>query len=462
MKLKIYARLLLLLALFIILGMTPGVARGGISAITDLGVIPPWKINMIDSASPVGQHVSVAIDRGKVFISYYDNVNKDLRLARYVGTGGNCGPDNTWQCQMVESIGDVGQYNSIAAKPSEADTRVFISYYNATAGSLKYATGICNSTCTLTIRTIDSGNPSLFSYKGKYTSAKYDSNGIPHISYYYQTIGNDSLMYAHMVDKDTGNCGTGADANDWQCDTIQSGNGVGMYTSLALDADGDPHIAYYDSGNDYPIVASYVSSVANNSPLGSWQIRTVQQPTLDTGKYVSLAVEDNGRAHIAYYNATNETLEYAKWRGGGGNCGFSSSLLDWEWQCEEIADMGTSLTPMGISLALDKNNYPMIAYQDTSEDLAPAALKIAFPGAAYGLLPGETNCGPEDLLYTWYCGLVDGGGSWTDEAGSASMALNSSGLATIAYYESDDYYLKGNLKIAFQYLRLYLPLISRE
>lgn len=53
-----------------------------------------------------------------------------------------------------------------------------------------------------------------------------------------------------------------------------------------------------------------------------------------------------------------------------------SVSLQWEWQCDEIDDMGTSLTSMGVALAEDGAGYPIIAYQDASDDLAPAALKV--------------------------------------------------------------------------------------
>lgn len=464
---------LVLFTLIVIVGMQTSSAQSikqnqdlaSINHITGLNDMLPWYINTVDTDTNVGQHVSVDINYGKIFISYYDEFKKDLRLARYVGTGGNCGPSNTWQCQIVDSIGDVGQYNSITTKPSESETRVFISYYNATTGALKYATGICNSTCTLTPRTIDMGNPNISIYKGKYTSVKYDSNGLAHISYYYHNLlGNDALLYAHWVGGGLGNCGTGSDANDWQCDTIHNAAGVGMYTSIDLDADNDPSIAYYDSVNGYPLVAAYIGSGGSCGPGNSWYCRRVHQPTLDTGQYVSLAVEANGLPHIAYYNKTNQSMEYAKWVGTGGNCGLSSVSLKWEWQCDEIDKMGTSLTPMGLSLALHKNGYPMIAYQDASEAQAPAALRIAFPGTALGLLPGETNCGPETPFSTWYCGIVDGGGSYTDEAGSVSIAFSSSGLAAIAYYEVDNYPFpaEGNLKVAYQQMRQFLPLILDE
>lgn len=317
----------------------------------------------------------------------------------------------------------------------------------------------------MTRRTIDTGNPSLFIYKGKYTSVKYGSNGLAYISYYYHNLlGNDALLYAHWVGGGTGNCGTGSDFNDWQCDVIQNAEGVGMYTSIDVDGDNDPTIAYYDSVNGHPRVAAYVGSGGTCGPGSSWYCRNVINPAKDTGEYVSLAVKNNGSPHIAYYNATDETLEYAKWVGAGGNCGLNIITFQSEWKCDEIEDMGTSLAPMDVSLALDKNDYPWIAYQDTSVDLAPATLKVAFPGAALGLLPGETNCGPETPFSTWYCGIVDGGGSYTDEARSVSIAFNASGLATIAYHELDTYAFptEGNLKVAYQQMRQFLPIISED
>ncbi len=323
---------LVLFTLIVIVGLQTSSAQSillnqdwaSINQNTGLNAMLPWTINTVDTDTDVGQHVSVSINYGKTFISYYDAANKDLRLARYVGTGGNCGPSNTWQCQIVDGIGDVGQYNSIATKPAENETRFIISYYNATTGALKYATGICNSTCIMTRRTIDMGNPSAFIYKGKYTSVKYDSNGIPHISYYnHKPFGIDALMYAHWVGPGLGNCGLGSETKDWQCDTIHSAAGVGRYTSIDLAADNDPTIAYYDSGNSYPIVAAYVGSGGSCGPGSSWYCRRVHQPGLDTGQYVSLAVEANGVPHIAYYNKTNESMEYAKWVGTGGNCGFN-------------------------------------------------------------------------------------------------------------------------------------------
>jgi hypothetical protein len=156
-------------------------------------------------------------------------------------------------------------------------------------------------------------------------------------------------------------------------------------------------------------------------------------------------------------------LGYAEWVGSGGNCGFNSVSLQWEWQCDEIDDMGTSLTSMGVALAEDGAGYPIIAYQDASDDLAPAALNVARPHVA--LDPNTVpNCGPQDLFLTWYCETIDGGGAYIDEAGSVSLAVNSAGLATIAYHELDNYPypVEGNLKVAYQRLHVFLPLVLKN
>ncbi len=68
-----------------------------------------WFIKTVDSANDVGRRLSVAIDplRGTTYVSYFNNTNKDLKAAKYVGTGGNCGANNDWQCEIVDSNGAV-------------------------------------------------------------------------------------------------------------------------------------------------------------------------------------------------------------------------------------------------------------------------------------------------------------------------------------------------------------------
>lgn len=92
--------------------------------------------------------ISLAVDsNGNAVIAYHDRddaSNGILKIARYVGSGGNCGMNTAggkWQCTTVDDGGffkhTVGQYASLALSP---DNRAHIAYYDATGHDLKVAT----------------------------------------------------------------------------------------------------------------------------------------------------------------------------------------------------------------------------------------------------------------------------------------------------------------------------------
>jgi hypothetical protein len=418
----------------------------------------PWFNIEVDTPNDVGQYTSVAIDpfNNTTYVSYYDATNKTLRMARNrgFGSGGNCGPNNSWLCQTVDSGEYVGMYSSIAIKPASGGgiyyPEIGIAYYDEKNGTLKYAYAAICPTCSWSIITVD--EPFLPSINvGAYSSLKYNSNGKPYIGYYFERIGgNDSLKVA-SGDVSGGNCGQGTATGKWQCDEIQTGEGVGQYTSLALDGSDRLRIAYYDGGNNVLMYAYQYG--------GSWTIRKIL-PT-NSGQYASLYVDvDNGDLpHIAHYDSSNGKLGYAVYVGSGGNCGFNSSSTKFEWQCDEIESVGTSTHPKGVSLAVDAAGYPIIAYQSQN-----GSLNVAQPVPALGLSVGGGNCGPENPFSTWYCKTIDRSGVWIPyrHGDFVSIALDSSGLATIAYYGFITS-TQGNLNVSYQrFHQIYLPLVMKN
>jgi hypothetical protein len=232
-----------------------------------------------------------------------------------------------------------------------------------------------------------------------------------------------------------------------------TGEGVGQYTSLVIDADWHRHIAYYHAVNSELWYATNMSG-SNCGPGGNtWTCIPVSGAEADVGRYVSLYVDSGKRFHIAYYDATNEVLKYAVKLGGGGNCGVLGSA-----QCDDIDSMQADYHPLGVSIAEDAAGYPIIAYQAWN-----GSLKIARPLAALGLSPGAGNCGPqEDLFLTWRCETVDRW-QWPPHpryGDYAAIAVNPSGLATVAYQgfvvESG-----GNLMVAQQRVQVFLPLVTK-
>ena len=410
----------------------------------------PWFKIAVDTAGNTGQYASVAIDRptGFTYISYYDATEKELRMATYVGSGGNCGPDNDWSCETVDSAGDVGKYSSIAI--DQENRNVGIAYYDATNGNLKHAYRCMFSICMWVIQTIDKG---IFpvSSTGLYTSLKY-SGSYPRIAYYFCNPTNvDALMVAYYVSSG-GNCGYGNAAGKWQCDTIQTGEGVGQHASLALNKFGFSNIAYYDGGNGDLWYATNFSGT-NCGPGNSWTCYPVSAAN-DVGQYASLYVDNGYHFHTAYYDATTDMLEYAVDLGSGGNCGLFGSA-----QCDEIDAMQTGYHPLGVSIAEDAAGYPIIAYQSKL-----GFLRVARPAAALGLSGGGGNCGPANPFFTWKCESIDRYGRFIPyrQADYVSIDVNSAGLATIAYYGNIGS-SGGDLKVAYQRpLQVFLPLVMKR
>jgi hypothetical protein len=421
----------------------------------------PWFNIEVETPNDVGKFASLALNPplGTIYISHYDATNQALRIARHTGSGPDCDPKADWGCMELDGAVDLGRYGSMALNPDTGGPG--ITYHDATNGSLKY-TYFYNPTLWTrrTPFTIDRGISGI-STTGLYTSLAYGNDGRPFITYHFNNpSGVDALMLAYYSEA-SGNCVNGDYPDEWRCETIIIGEGVGQYTSLVMknvgQFDWEFHVAYYDAGNgDLEYATSETGGELGNCGAygNDWVCYPVSGGSTNVGKYASMYVDEDGNFHIAYYDDTNNKLKYAVNVGGGGNCGLLGSA-----QCDTIDDMPEDTHPLGISIAEDPAGFPVIAYQDKF-----GALNIARPLAALGMPAGSGNCGPEDLFLTWHCTTINPYNPWVParHGDYLSLAISPSGLGTIAYYGFITNSSGGNLMMAQQRLQFFLPLVTNS
>jgi flagellar hook capping protein FlgD len=169
---------------------------------------------------------------------------------------------------------------------------------------------------------------------GVYTSLALDAQGNPRISHY----ANGDLKYAAK------------NGGVWTLETVDAPGDVGEFSSLALDASGNPRIAYRNSD------VGDLKYAAKSG--GTWAIETVDAVNF-VGAYTSIKLDAQGNPRISYQDNTNQDLRFA-----------SKNFGVWTLETVDATDNVGSFT----SLALDAQGNPHISYADqTNGDLKYAS-----------------------------------------------------------------------------------------
>ncbi len=462
-----------------------------------------WHIEMVDSEGSVGWSTSIEIDElGRPHISY--SSNSGLKYARYDGID--------WYIEVVDdesggttlALDGTGRPHIIYTVRDWGAGYLKYAWYDGEIWQIEIAASQIDSFrgVSLALDSMDrphiSFNTSFRAYnyldymwhdEGGWhwmraasfigtssTSLALNEMDQPHISYY---DSDGALKYALY------------DGAEWQIETVDVEGSFDFYSSLVLDAIGQPHISYRVYGG---LTYAWHDGQA-------WQTETVDDAKEVEMKDVSLALDRTDRPHMSYYADISKDLKYA-WHNGTswrietvdsiGNVGeYNSLALDgvgrphisyydgdpnydlkhaWfdgvEWHIDTVdseGDVGeyTSLVLDGasqphISYSDDTNGDLMYAWYDGTSWFIETVDSEGWTGFHSSLvLDGFDrphisyyDFGKDDLKYAWYDGA-----SWhietVDSKGSVgkytSLVLDKEGRPHISYYD----YSKRNLKYAW-------------
>ena len=415
-----------ILSLFIIvLGLSTSAGGGGVR----------WKTIRVDTG-----HTFRHVTNGS--LKLYDGIPNVAygsdHLYYAVLDGGN------FKNTTVDDEWGVGMFASLALDPSNGHPR--ISYYDQTNNHLKYAEQNANGLLhSWSITTIDASGE----VGGNKTAIALDnsSSHLPHIAY---TNLNGHVWHAWKTCTGT----PPFQICTWHTEEVDGTvNTAGDNITLAIDADGYLHLAYYDS-----ITSSLRYALYN----GAWYFDTLSDNTgvFSFGMEPSLAIDSSGWPAITY--ETDSGINYA-WRA-------SDTWADWDFDIV-YEDTSASEVPSAPSLQLpnedlsqpwisfiDGNSEVELAtsgdntcpgttgsydctYVDDSSDFHVTSLAVDTSNPAYNLsrvitidaLTGELRYEYQDTSYIWHSLAVD----YSTNVGLySSLVVNPDG-PHIGYYDQD-------------------------
>ena len=172
-----------------------------------------------------------------------------------------------------------------------------------------------------------------------YCTLTLDSKQRPHISY----PGATGVVHTYW------------DGEQWQKRFVDAhSRQVDYYTSIALDLKDNPSISFYEEVGASGTIG-HLRILSWNGTY--WSLKTVDADT-GSGKFNSMNSNSKGYPEIAYanveYGNLNVSLRYARWNGQ-------------RWETEILERTGTS--KWSVSMVLDANDVPHIAYTEVSQHL---------------------------------------------------------------------------------------------
>ncbi len=263
----------------------------------------------------VDRFSAIVIDRQNFpHVVYNDHNDSGVTYARWDG--------QDWVSETIGRRGRTGEHFDLVL---DAQGRPHVSYHDREDADLYYAH---HDGQQWNVQSVDS-----IGQLGDFTSIALDQDQRPHIVYTDLTFLD--LKYAAF------------DGQRWSIEHIARDGDVGRFAQLQLNAQQVPQVVYLDDSRETLVWARRVQ--------GAWVLEDIE-PTVGVASTAStgigMALDAQGRMHIAYTNTERELL-------------YLQPTGPQSWQ-EQLVNDGFSVS--FVRLVLDAQGTPHIAYKEVGRD----------------------------------------------------------------------------------------------
>ena len=257
------------------------------------GINHQWASSNLDMSSQAGRWNAIGVDsNGHIHVVQIKAESYQIRHSVNEGSG--------WNSMKINDCGNTYCWDIHMAIDGNDNIHLAYSTYTSWAETLVYMNYDGTSWTDYTV-----SNSAHFGPIG----IAVDSNNNPHIS--YAANGADQCGNGLRIASYTGTA--------WTYDTVESGNNRGCESAIVIDENDNIYIAYQDRSSSKLMFATDKS--------GSWDTYLVETGSsqMYPGYMTSMAVDKEGQFHIAHFDDENYDLRYST---GSPSSGWNTDILD--------------------------------------------------------------------------------------------------------------------------------------
>jgi hypothetical protein len=253
------------------------------------------------------------------------------------------------------------------------------------------------------------GNSEFSAGTAAYVSIAFDSADTPYVAYRDSHYSGKATVMKYNGDED-----------EWEpVGSVGFTEGQASVTSIALDSDNIPYVAYLDNAISKLSVKRYNETETRWETVG---VRGISEGSVDD---IKIALDRNDTPYVAFVDngvspgkARMMTFNGSEWEPLGG-LGFSEGRA---WFT---------------SMALDSNGYPYVVYDDYAHSNKATVMKYDGSNWVTVGVPGFTSPRFEAYIYTWIA--LDG----NDVPYIVYRDGNNAGKATVMKYDGSNWMVVG-------------------